>query len=660
MDKETVFREIRQQQALIWAGAGLSRYAGYPMGAGVVKALYNALSGAQRQLLAESLSASEEGLLKLPLPDFAQHFIDLHQGNKQRLVQIVTQLFSASPVSKTAHDQLASIAYIDYIVTTNYDLLFEMSYGIDKLHVVTQADNIPQIGDKPTTLFKIHGELSRPKSLIIAQEDYRAFFDKADDVVWTQLRALMSTKTIVFIGYSVEDPNVLDVFTEIIQRLGKLMRPAYVIGPSMDFLRIQRLQKLNIFFIQSTGEEFISQLANYIKETAIIELPRDGLPAVAPIARMLSNMGLKFDLRLDGQTPLIDNIYRENGKVESGFSFQYNSIELHKALEDLQKGKITSPIKVDTTSVINFSRKVEGFSLPVDNIKQIWLAKAPGLSKILDIKFSNNLLLKNVKIEGFGSGTKVNIVVLSDESRLEIVVRDISKRPFNCKLHFTNRYPLFPNIESAQRCARTMLALGNAETAKAYYEGQVIWQSPILDINKKNTLSGSAEYLLRLIDALSTIQDKYSILFENFSTENKDHDDIFLLAKLLSMTEIKQQEGQIYELELPNPDEHILKAASAGKQLHNQAFIMTGECHVHFQVLDWELCLKWKEIKYLESPVCKKVKNKPNHFQIWSKTKTSISAAVELYSTDVIKTPTPAQYPNTSSEERITETFPQH
>lgn len=73
------------------AGAGLSRYVGYLMGNGVVKALFEALFFAQQRVIAAEFHCSpEESLTKLaPLPELAEHFVTLHHGNRHALMSVL-------------------------------------------------------------------------------------------------------------------------------------------------------------------------------------------------------------------------------------------------------------------------------------------------------------------------------------------------------------------------------------------------------------------------------------------------------------------------------------------------------------------------------------------------------------------------------------------
>jgi hypothetical protein len=81
MDKETLFKAIQRREVVLWAGAGFSRYAGFPMGAGVVRHLFDTLSKPQQEQVRSFCSTFDaQGYPAMGLPAFASLFVTLHNG----------------------------------------------------------------------------------------------------------------------------------------------------------------------------------------------------------------------------------------------------------------------------------------------------------------------------------------------------------------------------------------------------------------------------------------------------------------------------------------------------------------------------------------------------------------------------------------------------
>lgn len=59
---ENLFNLIRNEEVVLWAGAGMSLGAGYPSGQKLTEILYRSLSSTEKELINANL----------PLPDFAE------------------------------------------------------------------------------------------------------------------------------------------------------------------------------------------------------------------------------------------------------------------------------------------------------------------------------------------------------------------------------------------------------------------------------------------------------------------------------------------------------------------------------------------------------------------------------------------------------------
>ena len=103
---------------------------------------------------------------------------------------------------------------IDGIITTNWDSLLEKIFpdftvyvGQDEL-VFSEQISIGQI-------YKIHGSVSDPRSLIATQEDYLDFNARYPYLA-AKLLTIFVEQPIIFIGYSLDDHNIHDVLKSLI------------------------------------------------------------------------------------------------------------------------------------------------------------------------------------------------------------------------------------------------------------------------------------------------------------------------------------------------------------------------------------------------------------------------------------------------------------
>lgn len=120
---------------------------------------------------------------------------------------------------KTEVDKLKRISKsnLSGIITTNYDTFFEnicdgykVFVGQDEL-VFSQIQGIAEI-------YKIHGCVTDPASIVINKEDYQVFKDKGKYLT-AKLMTIFMEYPIIFIGYSMSDPDILSIIDDIVQCL---------------------------------------------------------------------------------------------------------------------------------------------------------------------------------------------------------------------------------------------------------------------------------------------------------------------------------------------------------------------------------------------------------------------------------------------------------
>lgn len=108
---------------------------------------------------------------------------------------------------------------IDGIITTNWDLLLENTFS--EFNTFIGQDNLIfnnsiDIGE----IYKIHGCISKPNSLVLTDEDYENF-NKKYPYLAAKLLTIFMEHPIIFIGYNIGDANVQEILKSIIYCLNR-------------------------------------------------------------------------------------------------------------------------------------------------------------------------------------------------------------------------------------------------------------------------------------------------------------------------------------------------------------------------------------------------------------------------------------------------------
>lgn len=146
----------------------------------------------------------------------AEHLASKFPGDAY--LSFLEEKFRASGIRPSdAHAQLWRLEP-SLVLTTNYDRIIENSYAVkygEVPNVLTyrQADALQralqggQLNSKPPLIFKIHGSIEVPSDLILTERQYRELIYRQPGYRLV-LSALFITRTILMIGFSVDDPEL--------------------------------------------------------------------------------------------------------------------------------------------------------------------------------------------------------------------------------------------------------------------------------------------------------------------------------------------------------------------------------------------------------------------------------------------------------------------
>jgi len=142
-------------------------------------------------------------LLKMDSPikiEISDYLKTIHQNTNEEYAQEIELLTSSK---------------IDGIITTNWDLFLESIF--DDFSVFIGQDGLFSSRNHGIAeIYKIHGCSSEPNSLILTSEDYD-LFRKKNPYLSSKLLTIFIEHPIIFLGYSLADPHILEILEEIVE-----------------------------------------------------------------------------------------------------------------------------------------------------------------------------------------------------------------------------------------------------------------------------------------------------------------------------------------------------------------------------------------------------------------------------------------------------------
>lgn len=407
MGKERVFELIRKEDVVLFVGAGMSMYAGYPSGVALSKIFYNNLSNDQKSDIEFTAD----------LPRLADDIYYLKGGNKNYLFEILKREFQKDPISTETHQLLAKIPHFKTIITTNYDKLIESTNK--NIEVIRRCKDYPLADSKKQLLFKIHGDLSDTERIILTNSDYNNYFSTAqeDTVFWNAVKDKLASNHVLFIGYSMEDSNIQVMLDKIIKQLGDNRKEMFFIAPKVSAPKQKYLQKNNITVLRGTGEAFIKECFEDLKQNYFPNLDKGHGTADTALNFANSN---QFNLQISKKDKFIsiDNVKSLDGDNSYKINFKlFVPDERRDKILNSLHGKDFNDILLEGDTLEELNHSVKGFRIKnYSDIKNLRIIKLPSYSGTVDIVFDDGFESNNYKIELYRANPS------ESEHHLKIVV----------------------------------------------------------------------------------------------------------------------------------------------------------------------------------------------------------------------------------------------
>lgn len=259
--KDGLFSAIFSKNYFLWIGSGFSYNFGFGSWEAVLEKIGKEIEYPLEIDVKNPLKAAEL------LCSFAMHHHKFDEYEFNSLVAKSLLDIKKEDVSPPWVSKFSSFAP-NTIVTTNWDDQLEEIF--DHLaNVVVRKDPSPQVSNNGRNIFKIHGDVGRPKSIVVTQSQYFSF-QREDTYLNRKIYTLFSEASPVFLGYSLTDPNISFLYDEVYAHLGEQKPPAFmVVHPSVDDKVLEEskllFQDKNIHIIKAEIGDFLDNLSEEYK-----------------------------------------------------------------------------------------------------------------------------------------------------------------------------------------------------------------------------------------------------------------------------------------------------------------------------------------------------------------------------------------------------------
>ncbi|MEJ7809790.1 MAG: SIR2 family protein, partial [Gemmatimonadaceae bacterium] len=229
---------------MLFVGAGLSAAAGLPTWRGLLDDVI-ATTGEGSE------GAPETGELRAllgagKLLEVAEH---CRAKDPQRFNEVLRRRLAVDGVDvPRAHRAIVGLPFAA-VVTTNFDRLLERAYETLAHTGAPRAPTYDQLPTLGTLLFegaffilKAHGDIGAPDNLVITATDYREI-SHANPAFADIFSAILLTRAILFVGYSLSDPDFRLLFDRQLTAFPGALPPRYALMTGVGAVEREILKK---------------------------------------------------------------------------------------------------------------------------------------------------------------------------------------------------------------------------------------------------------------------------------------------------------------------------------------------------------------------------------------------------------------------------------
>lgn len=287
-------------------------------------------------MVAEKCSYPKKRQKSLPLVSqyFCEHMNGRQKGRLVRLIRSVIDEYmkngEAYRMVTMCHSIVARIPQFRVIVTTNWDVFMERLLNVI---AIVRDEDMAYWSDQARQVIKMHGCITQPATMVITKDDYDTFLSqRLKSPIINKVADLMATKTFLFLGYSLRDPDFKILHDNILTHIGRFARHSFAVMRNPSAHTITKWKKKNISIIPETGISFLRRLHSVLVRKGVlfsedvIDRLHDQLEAVGAVHFLTSQ---------DSEVGLLSAMYQDG--LQHGLDGMINTVRWGTTKGKIQK-----------------------------------------------------------------------------------------------------------------------------------------------------------------------------------------------------------------------------------------------------------------------------------------------------------------------------------
>ena len=227
---------IKNHQLVFFIGSGMSSKFGLPSWKKLVE---DVIGDIDKPVYKDLLPLLNSGLMT-PI-----EVLEKIKGEHNAIRRYISRNFNVIDGDFTVHKEIFDLS--GQVITTNYDNAFERATSNKIVPSIYTSDfNISEINKNGNPyIFKLHGSFTEPDNCILFTEDYENLYSQ-DSSAKEKLKSIFIEKTILFVGFSFNDPDLNLIFENLDKSFGNNNKHFILTTDPKNFQKYKFLEPIEI------------------------------------------------------------------------------------------------------------------------------------------------------------------------------------------------------------------------------------------------------------------------------------------------------------------------------------------------------------------------------------------------------------------------------